>query len=130
MPPTPTSETLNLSTDVSEADVVFSIDTTGSMGNAINNLKSSLSTVAGAVQTKVKSVSMGVVGLPATSATRYVVKLRLSQHHRRDRGRPHGRAERAQRAVGDAAAATIPRPAGRRSTPSPAAPALNDQRLD
>ena len=61
MAPTPTSETLNLSTDVSQADVVFSIDTTGSMGNAINNLKSSLSTVAGAVQMKVKSVSMGVV---------------------------------------------------------------------
>lgn len=31
------SETLNLSTDVNEADVVFSIDTTESMGNAINN---------------------------------------------------------------------------------------------
>ncbi|HZS38832.1 MAG TPA: hypothetical protein VFF06_18495, partial [Polyangia bacterium] len=35
MAPSPTTETLNLSTDVSQADVVFSIDTTGSMGNAI-----------------------------------------------------------------------------------------------
>ncbi|MGZ3438522.1 MAG: hypothetical protein ACXVDD_03360, partial [Polyangia bacterium] len=61
MAPSPTTETLNLSTDVSQADVVFSIDTTGSMGNAITNLRSSLSTVAGAVQMKVKSVGMGVV---------------------------------------------------------------------
>jgi hypothetical protein len=60
-PPAPMSETLNLSTDVSQADVVFSIDTTSSMGNAIDNLKSSLASVAAAVQTKVKSVAMGVV---------------------------------------------------------------------
>ncbi len=62
MTPSPTSETLNLSTDVSEADVIFSIDTTGSMGSAISNLQSSLSTtVAAALQAKVKSVAMGVV---------------------------------------------------------------------
>ena len=60
-PPTPTSETLNLATDVSQADVIFSIDTTGSMQNAIDNLKASLSTIAGKVQQKVKSVAMGVV---------------------------------------------------------------------
>jgi len=61
MPPTPTSETLNLATDVSQADVIFSIDTTGSMGAALNNLKSNLASVAATVQMKVKSVAMGVV---------------------------------------------------------------------
>jgi len=67
------TETLNLSTNVSQADVVFSIDTTGSMGNAITNLRSSLSTVAGAVQMKVKSVAMGVVDFKDFGDT-YVVK--------------------------------------------------------
>ena len=61
LPPSPTSETLSLSTDVSQADVVFSIDTTGSMGKALSNLQTGLSGVAGAVQMKVKSVAMGIV---------------------------------------------------------------------
>ncbi|HEX9104240.1 MAG TPA: VWA domain-containing protein, partial [Polyangia bacterium] len=61
VPPAPTVETLNLSTDVSEADVVFSIDTTSSMDQAINNLKANLASVAATVQMKVKSVAMGVV---------------------------------------------------------------------
>ncbi len=61
MPPSPTSETLNLATDVSQADVVFQIDTTASMDYAINNLKTNLANVAAAVQAKVKSLAMGVV---------------------------------------------------------------------
>ncbi|MCU1282421.1 MAG: hypothetical protein JWM53_5967, partial [bacterium] len=73
MAPSPTTETLNLSTDVSQADVIFSIDTTASMSGAINNLKSSLSTVAAAVQAKVKSVSMGVVDFK-DFGDNYVVK--------------------------------------------------------
>jgi hypothetical protein len=73
MAPTPTVETLNLSTDVSQADVVFSIDTTGSMSGAINNLKSSLASIAAAVQMKVKSVAMGVVDFKDFGDT-YVVK--------------------------------------------------------
>jgi hypothetical protein len=60
-PPAPTVETLNLSTDVSEADVIFSIDTTGSMGGAINNLKTNLASMAAKLQTKIKSVALGVV---------------------------------------------------------------------
>jgi hypothetical protein len=45
MPPSPTQDTLDFSTDITQADVVFAMDTTGSMGGEINNLKSSLQTI-------------------------------------------------------------------------------------
>jgi hypothetical protein len=43
MPPAPEQATLDFATTISRADVVFSMDTTGSMGGALENLKSSLS---------------------------------------------------------------------------------------
>lgn len=61
MPPSPTSETLNLATDVSEADVIFMIDTTGSMGGAISNLRGNLAMIASKLQAKIKSLALGVV---------------------------------------------------------------------
>jgi hypothetical protein len=61
-PPMPNQETLNLSTDVSQADVIFSIDTTGSMSNAITNLRTALSnTIVPQVKAKVSSVAYGVL---------------------------------------------------------------------
>ena len=59
--PDPQLETLNLSTDVSQADVVFSIDTTGSMTSAINNLKSALAAFVPTLKAKVSSIAFGVV---------------------------------------------------------------------
>jgi hypothetical protein len=73
--PSPTTETLNLSTDVSQADVIFSIDTTASMNGAINNLRTSLAGLAAKVQTKIKSVAMGVLDFrDFTSPDPYVVQ--------------------------------------------------------
>jgi hypothetical protein len=61
MPPVPQLETLNLSTDVSQADVVFSLDSTGSMGQALHNLAVNLSGLVPKAQARVKSLAMGVV---------------------------------------------------------------------
>jgi hypothetical protein len=44
MEPTPETATLDFATDIKRADVVFSMDTTGSMGGAVDNLKAALST--------------------------------------------------------------------------------------
>ncbi|MEQ8894794.1 MAG: VWA domain-containing protein [Sandaracinaceae bacterium] len=44
MPPMPMRDTLDFATDIRVADVYFLIDTTGSMGGAITNVRSSLST--------------------------------------------------------------------------------------
>jgi hypothetical protein len=74
LPPSPTSETLSLSTDVAQADVIFSIDTTGSMGSALSNLQAGLSNVAASVQMKVKSVAMGIMDFrDFTSDDPYIV---------------------------------------------------------
>ncbi len=59
--PTPTVETLNMSTDVSQADVVFALDSTGSMSGALTTLASNLAGFVPTIQSKVKSVAMGVV---------------------------------------------------------------------
>jgi len=59
--PSPQLETLNLTTDVSQADVVFTIDTTGSMGSAITNLKNALSSFVPTLKAKISSVAFGVV---------------------------------------------------------------------
>jgi hypothetical protein len=61
MPPTPAQETLSLSTDVSQADVVFSLDTTGSMNGSLTNLAGSLAGYVPTIQMKVKSIAFGIV---------------------------------------------------------------------
>jgi hypothetical protein len=58
--PTPDKEVLSLSTNVNQADVVFAIDTTGSMQSAINNLTSGLSALISKVKTKVGDAAFGV----------------------------------------------------------------------
>lgn len=61
-PPTPMLETLNLSTDVSQADVIFSVDSTGSMQGSLNTLAATISsTIIPAVKNKVKSVAFGLL---------------------------------------------------------------------
>jgi hypothetical protein len=54
-------ETLNLATDVSQADVVFALDSTGSMGSSLANLASGLSGIVSQITAKVKSVAFGVL---------------------------------------------------------------------
>src|SRR5258706_6257290 len=58
----PAVETLELSTNVSQADVVFDLDVTGSMGACATNLAANLASgVVSQVQTKVKNVAFGLV---------------------------------------------------------------------
>jgi hypothetical protein len=59
--PVPTVETLNLTTNVSRADVVFSLDTTGSMNTCATNLaKNIATTIVPGVQAKVSDVAFGL----------------------------------------------------------------------
>ena len=60
--PVPKVETLDLSTDVSQADVIFSLDTTGSMRACLTNLASSLANlVVPKTQAKVRNIAFGVL---------------------------------------------------------------------
>lgn len=61
--PDPLSDTLDFATDIRQADVYFIIDTTGSMGGAINNVRTSLSTPGGIidqVRAEIADVWIGV----------------------------------------------------------------------
>ncbi len=60
MPPSPTSDTLDFSTAISQADVFFLMDTTGSMGGEIGNLQASLGTIIPALATQIPNVGIGV----------------------------------------------------------------------
>jgi len=60
-PPAPTLETLNLGTDVSQADVIFALDSTGSMQKSLSNLATKLAGYVPSLHMKVKSVAIGVV---------------------------------------------------------------------
>ncbi|HEY2747838.1 MAG TPA: hypothetical protein VGL86_24615, partial [Polyangia bacterium] len=60
-PPTPASETLNLSTNIEQADVLFVFDTTGSQSSAINAVATGLSGIVSTVQSKVKDIAFGVM---------------------------------------------------------------------
>ncbi len=61
-PPSPSSETLNLSTNVSQADVVFALDTTGSMQGSLNKLASDIAaTVIPQSQAKVSNIAFGAI---------------------------------------------------------------------
>ena len=60
-PPDPSEDTLVFATDIQMADVFFNMDTTGSMGGEIANLKSSLSdTIIPGVQLIIPDVWFGV----------------------------------------------------------------------
>ncbi len=61
--PTPANSTLALSTTLNKGDVGFVVDTTGSMGGEIANLKSSLSaTIIPALKTRIPDLGIGVAG--------------------------------------------------------------------
>ena len=60
--PTPKSDVLKFSTNIKQADVAFSMDTTGSMGGAIDNLKTSLqTTLMTQLQAAIPNVGLAVV---------------------------------------------------------------------
>jgi hypothetical protein len=62
MPPAPNQETLNLTTNVSRADVVFMIDATGSMGACATDIASNISsTIVPGVKAKVTDVAFGLM---------------------------------------------------------------------
>ncbi len=52
--------TLTFGTNISVADVYFLIDTTGSMGGPIANVRTSLTSVAAQIQARIENVQMGV----------------------------------------------------------------------
>ena len=63
MPPDPTRDTLEFRTDLQKADVYFLVDTTGSMGGEIANLRSSLSsTIIPMVRARIPQAWFGVGG--------------------------------------------------------------------
>ncbi|MBX3251987.1 MAG: VWA domain-containing protein [Myxococcales bacterium] len=66
LPPDPPRDTLIFSTNLQSADVYFLIDTTGSMGGAINNVRSSLSTagtgIIDRVRAEIPDTAFGVGG--------------------------------------------------------------------
>lgn len=60
--PSPKSDVLEFSTNIKQVDVVFAMDTTGSMSGAINNLKSALSgTLLTQLQAAIPNVGLGIV---------------------------------------------------------------------
>ncbi len=60
--PSPKSDVLKFSTNIKQADVAFSMDTTGSMGSSINNLKTSLQgTLFASLQAAIPNVGLAVV---------------------------------------------------------------------
>ena len=60
-PPTPDRDVLKFGTNIKQVDVAFSVDTTGSMGSSISNLKTSLSsTIIPAIAKAIPSVGIGV----------------------------------------------------------------------
>jgi hypothetical protein len=74
--PAPQSETLNLATNVSQADVVFALDSTGSMQGSLDTLANTIaSTIIPQVQAKVKNIAFGVVDFKDfTSDSSYVME--------------------------------------------------------
>lgn len=60
--PSPKNDTLKFSTNIKQVDVVFNMDTTGSMTGSINNLKSALSgSLMTQLQAAIPSVGLAVV---------------------------------------------------------------------
>ncbi|MDB4946746.1 MAG: hypothetical protein JWP97_6280 [Labilithrix sp.] len=60
--PSPKSDTLKFSTNIKQADVAFSMDTTGSMAGSIDALKTSLAgSLLGSLQTAIPNVGLGII---------------------------------------------------------------------
>lgn len=61
--PSPPRDTLEFSTDIQVADVYFLMDTTGSMGGAVNNLKANIAaTIIPAIRTEIPDTWFGAGG--------------------------------------------------------------------
>ncbi|KYF88845.1 hypothetical protein BE17_40855 [Sorangium cellulosum] len=58
--PTPAQDTLDFSTNISQADVVFAMDTTGSMSGSISNLQHALQEMIDQLAEEIPSIGIGV----------------------------------------------------------------------
>ncbi len=73
LPPSPSRRVLGFATDLKNADVAFSVDTTGSMTPSINALKNNLSAMVPQLVAKIPSVAMGVVDFRDTGDAWFVL---------------------------------------------------------
>jgi hypothetical protein len=60
--PMPNQDTLDFSTDITQADVVFTMDTTGSMGQEIGALKSSIGSLITQIRSEIPNTGFAVTG--------------------------------------------------------------------
>lgn len=60
-PPEPEVDTLSLSSDLSQADVVFALDTTASMGGTLTNIANGLAGIVPTLKARVPNIAFGVV---------------------------------------------------------------------
>ncbi|WP_437953197.1 VWA domain-containing protein [Sorangium sp. So ce296] len=58
--PSPAQDTLDFSTNISQADVVFAMDTTGSMSGSIRNLQGALQDMIDVLAEEIPSIGIGV----------------------------------------------------------------------
>lgn len=58
--PNPAQDTLDFSTNISQADVVFAMDTTGSMGGVIESLRSTLQEIIEQLAVEIPNIGVGV----------------------------------------------------------------------
>ncbi|WP_437967669.1 VWA domain-containing protein [Sorangium sp. So ce260] len=58
--PDPAQDTLDFSTNISQADVVFAMDTTGSMGDVISSLRATLQDIIEQLAVEIPSIAIGV----------------------------------------------------------------------
>lgn len=71
--PTPDKDVLGFGTDLKNADVAFSVDTTGSMGTSITNLRTNLAAMVPKLVAKIPSVAMAVVDFRDTGDNPFVL---------------------------------------------------------
>lgn len=57
--PSPATQTLSFATTIVSADVLFALDTTGSMAGEVNNVRSSLSSIVASLAKSIPTVGMG-----------------------------------------------------------------------
>jgi hypothetical protein len=76
-PPSPAADTLAFITRISQADVVFSTDTTGSMGGEIANLEASLASIIAILAMDLDDIGLGVVDFRDFSEWSFVLRHRV-----------------------------------------------------
>ncbi len=60
-PPSPSKDVLKFGTNIQQIDVAFNVDTTGSMGGAIDNFRTNLSSIFDEFKKSIKNVGLAVV---------------------------------------------------------------------